>query len=75
MIKKITVPLTLRITDAEVLDSQLSDNDLGGLNLIAGNGNGNGGGVKCSGGWCAGTYSDEKIQEEPQPGGEPPGAT
>jgi hypothetical protein len=58
--KLIKKPITLRITAAEVLESQLSHDDLKALALADGNGNGNGGGVLCP--TCYKGYSGPAIQ-------------
>ena len=64
MARKIPGSFTVRITDGEILESQLSDDDISGLVKFANNG-GNGNGVKCHGGYCKEVYEDEVMQEAP----------
>jgi hypothetical protein len=61
MPKVIRKPITLRITAAEVLESQLSPDDLRALALDDGNG---GGGTLCPTVYCSGGYSGPQVEEE-----------
>lgn len=59
MAKKLSGPVTLRITEAEVLESQLKSDDLAVLE--AADDGGNGGGAKCGGTYCETNYTAPEI--------------
>lgn len=58
MMREIKKPITLRIKQADILESQLSDDDLRALR-----GGADEGGVLCPGTYCSGGYSS-KIESE-----------
>jgi hypothetical protein len=62
MPRKLSGPVTLRITEAEVLESQLNPDDLSVLEAAADDGNG--GGAKCGGTYCETNYTAPEVLSE-----------
>jgi hypothetical protein len=60
--RRITRPLTLRITDAEIVESQLQEDDLRALTAADGGGD-NGGGKQCGGTYCETNYKSGAAEE------------
>ncbi|MDF5758450.1 hypothetical protein [Spongiactinospora sp. TRM90649] len=53
--KKLSGPMVVRITEGEIIDSQLASDDLSDVDMeLAG---------KCEGGWCAQKYSSATEEQ------------
>jgi hypothetical protein len=64
MARRIRLPVTLRITEAELLESQLAEDDTQALAQEDGGGDGNGQPpVKCQSHYCEAGYSSGAAEE------------
>jgi hypothetical protein len=64
MARRIKTPITLRISDAEIMDSQLEADDTTAAAVSLDDGGTDGGTVECQSGYCEKGYSSKPAELE-----------